>query len=253
MDGERGYTGFKYWAVTGHTDEKSPYDPVRAGERAVENAAHFLKMRAAAARKATRVMDRPPLMVCPYDAELFGHWWFEGPAFIEALFKAACRGEDCTGDDETGGLSMVTLGEYYRKYPSNPISDPEFSSWGEGGYSEVWLDGSNDWVYRHTHRAIERMSELAERFPDESSLRERILNQGAREVMLAMCSDWSLLLRSGTSAGFAKTQVEDAISNFNRIYEMLCANTVATEWITKLEKRNNIFPEMNYRIFRRKR
>lgn len=256
MGGERGYTGFKYWAVTGHTDEKKPYNPGLARAMAREHALHFLETRTIAARQAARVMERPPLMVCPYDAELFGHWWFEGPAFIEALFRAACRGpEGSCGDGEvdSGELTLVTLGEYYRKYPSNPASEPEFSSWGEGGYSEVWLDGSNDWVYRHTHRAIERMSELAERFPDESSLRERILNQGAREVMLAMCSDWSLLMRSGTSAGFARAQVEDAIANFNRIYEMLCANTVATEWITKLEKRNNIFPEMNYRIFRRKR
>ncbi len=58
---------------------------------------------------------------------------------------------------------------------------------------------------------------------------------------------------SGKSSGFARRQVEDAISNFGRIYDMLCSNTVGTEWLTRLEKRNNLFPNMNYRIFRKKR
>ena len=97
------------------------------------------------------------------------------------------------------------------------------------------------------------MSELAERFPNETGLRERILNQAAREVLLSMCSDWALLMRAGRSSGFARKQVEDPISNFARIYDMLCSNTVSTEWVTKLEKRNNLFPSINYRMFRKKR
>jgi 1,4-alpha-glucan branching enzyme len=97
------------------------------------------------------------------------------------------------------------------------------------------------------------MVELVDRFPNETGLRERILNQGAREALLTMSSDWPLLLRSGQSASFARRQIEDSISNFTRIYEMLCANTVDTEWLTSLEKRNNLFPEINYRVFARKR
>ncbi|HTX72061.1 MAG TPA: 1,4-alpha-glucan branching protein domain-containing protein [Rectinemataceae bacterium] len=237
------FTGFKYWSVTGPTEAKSPYDPERAARRAREHAAHFLAARAASAGLASRWMDRPPLMVCPYDAELFGHWWFEGPLWLEALFRQA----------EGGPLDIVTLGEYLRQFPENQVSMPEFSSWGDGGYAEVWLDGSNDWIYRHLFKAIERMTELAERFPDESGLRERILNQAAREVILAMCSDWALIMRAGKAHAFARRQVEDAIGNFGKIYDMLCSNTVGTEWLTRLEKRNNIFPDVNYRIFRKKR
>jgi 1,4-alpha-glucan branching enzyme len=182
-------------------------------------------------------------MVCPYDAELFGHWWFEGPAWIEALFRLA----------KDGDLGLVTLGEYQHLHGDNQVSIPEFSSWGEGGYGEVWLDGSNDWTYRHVFKACERMTELAERFPDETGLRERILNQAARELLLSMGSDWTLLMRSGRSASFARARVEEAISNFSRMYDMLSANTVSTEWLTRLEKRDNLFPGINYRMFRRKR
>jgi 1,4-alpha-glucan branching enzyme len=237
------YTGFKYWAVTGKTDQKRPYDPFAAAIKAAQHAAQFLADRRTSAERARQFMDRPPVMVCPFDAELFGHWWFEGIVFLESLFREAARGD----------LRLVSLGDYLHEHPSSQVSIPEFSSWGDGGYAEVWLDGSNDWIYRHVHKLVERMSELAERFPDESGLRERILNQAAREVLLAMCSDWALLIRAGRSSSFARRQIEDAVANFNRIYDMLCSNTVGTEWLTRLEKRNNLFPMMNYRIFRRKR
>ncbi len=245
---ERGFTGFKYWAITGRTDRKRPYEPLAASARVVEHAHAFLSDRRASARAAERWMhDKKPLIVCPYDAELFGHWWFEGPLFLEALFRAAHRKK------ESEELQFVTLSEYERGLEDLPVSEPEFSSWGEGGYAEVWLDGSNDWVHRHSRQTIERMTELAERFPDESGLRERILNQGAREALLTMSSDWPLLLRSGQSGDFARRQIEESVGNFTKIFEMLCANTVDTEWLTSLERKNNLFPEINYRVFARKR
>jgi 1,4-alpha-glucan branching enzyme len=241
--GSRIFTGFKYWAVTGKTEDKRPYDPAAAAAKASEHAARFIAERIEAAAAAAPLLDRPPLMVCPFDAELFGHWWLEGPIFLEALFRRAAGGP----------LRPISLGEYLRDYPENQVSQPEFSSWGDGGFAEVWLDGSNDWIYRHAGKAVERMSELAERFPDETGLRERILNQAAREVLLPMCSDWALLMRAGKSSAFARRQVEEPIANFARIYDMLCSNTVSTEWLTRLEKRDNLFPAINYRMFRRKR
>ncbi len=237
------YTGYKYWAVTGSTADKKPYDPGLARSRAERHAAHFLRSREEKAAAAAPDLDRPPLMVCPYDAELFGHWWYEGPIWLESLFRQAAKSQ----------LSFVTLAEYHHLHPESQVSMPEFSSWGDGGFGEVWLDGSNDWTYRHVFKACERMSELAERFPDESGLRERILNQGSREALLAMGSDWALLMRTGRSAAFARERVEEAAGNFAKIYDMLSSNTVATEWLTRLEKRNNIFPAINYRMFRKKR
>ncbi|TFG85117.1 MAG: DUF1957 domain-containing protein [Spirochaetales bacterium] len=240
----RTFTGFKYWAVTGRGIEKVPYNPDLAAAKAVEHAENFLYNRTRQAHKAAAHMDRPPLMVAPYDAELFGHWWHEGIQWLEALFRKA---------QDTSELRLVSLAEYQRAYPENFESVPELSSWGDGGYAGIWLEKANDWVYRHCFKMIERMIELAERFPNESGLRERVLNQATREVLLSQASDWPFLLRSGKSGSFARKQVEDAVTNFTRIYEMLCANTVGTEWLTRLEKRNNLFPDINYRIFRKKR
>ena len=117
----------------------------------------------------------------------------------------------------------------------------------------MWLDASNDWIYRHTVRSLERMVELAERFPNESGIKERALNQAAREILLAQTSDWTKCLYKQESVEYARNQLEGALRNFTTIYEALGSNYISTEWLTTLEQRHNIFPTMNYRVFRRKR
>ena len=129
---------------------------------------------------------------------------------------------------------------------------PEFSSWGFNGYGETWLDASNDWLYRHALRSLERMIELAERFPNETGLKERALNQAAREILLVQNSDWPRMLYKQENAAYARNQLESALRNFTTIYEALGSNYISTEWLTSLERNHNIFPFMNYRVFRRK-
>lgn len=239
----RTFTGFKYWAITGHGESKHLYNQQRAAEKVVDHAENFLYNRVRQLRQASALMRRPALIVAPYDAELFGHWWFEGVAWLEAVFRKS---------QASGELRFVTLAEANRDKGTCSVAQPEFASWGEDGYAGVWLNKSNDWLYRHTFKLIERMTELANRFPDETGLRERVLNQAARETMLAQSADWPFLLRAGKSGSFARRQIEDAVTNFTRIYEMMCANTVGTEWVTRLEKRNNLFGDINYRVFRSK-
>jgi len=130
---------------------------------------------------------------------------------------------------------------------------PEFSSSGVKGYAETWLDVSNDWIYRHLYRAMERMTELAERFPDDTGLKERALNQAAREVLLAQSCDWPALLHRQDSTEYARNQAENALRNFTTIYEALGSNYISTEWLTTLERKHNIFPQINYRVFNRKK
>ena len=58
------------------------------------------------------------------------------------------------------------------------------SSWGYKGFNEVWLEGSNDWIYRHLHQFADRMVELASKFPNAGGVLRRALNQAARELLL---------------------------------------------------------------------
>ena len=177
-------TGFKYFRVTGADVDlahKQPYDPDAARERAAEHAGNFMFNREKQIEHLAGNMDRRPLVVSPYDAELYGHWWFEGPWFLDFLARKIAF------DQST--VRLATCADYLEENPVNAVAEPSPSSWGDGGYSSVWVDGSNDWIYRHVHRAEARMHELARRWKDGADdITRRALNQAARELLLAQSS-----------------------------------------------------------------
>jgi len=243
-NGVRMRTGYKYWArADGGQD--TVYNPDSAAQSAVGQARVFLEAQNARLAQAAELMEETPLCLCACNADDFGRFFYEGPVFLEALFRLSA---------EFPGIKFMTPSEYLqtRDSLSIQISVPEFSSCGINGYAETWLDSPNDWLYRHLARAQERMIELAQRFPDTSGLNERTLNQAARELLLAQASDWPKLLYRRESSEYAHTQIEDALRNFTTIYESLGSNYISTEWLTKLEKRHNVFPNINYRVFQKK-
>ncbi len=234
-------TGFKYHAVTGKTDDKRPYRPEDARQTVTEHAENFIYMLQKLVTRLAPLLDGPPVISCPYDAELFGHWWFEGPLWLEEVMRRLADSDE---------LEMTSGAQYLKEQPPNQTLQPAFSSWGNKGYSEVWLDGTNDWIYRHTHKIIERMTELVGRFPNETGLKQRALAQAAREVLLSQSSDWPFIVRAGTNVSYAVRRIKEHVNNFNTIYDSLCRGTVSTEWLTRVEKKNSIFPEIDYRLFR---
>jgi len=244
-NGARCHTGYKYWQKA-RADGDVPYDLVKARAAAEEHAGLFLENRYERLAEASRLMKEQPISLCAFDADVFGRKWYEGPHFLESLFRFAARYRD---------LRFVTPSEYLARQQDSTfeVSSPEFSSWGDNGYAETWLDSSNDWIYRHLNRACERMVELAERFSGDSWVRERALNQAARELLLAQSSDWPPLLRRQECSKFARHRVESALRNFTTIYEAMGSNHISTEWLTDLEIQRGIFPDINYRVFRRKR
>ncbi|MEM4160521.1 MAG: 1,4-alpha-glucan branching protein domain-containing protein, partial [Thermoplasmata archaeon] len=180
-DGKRCFVGIKYYRITGPGVHKEPYVPERALEKAAEHAGHFMWCREKQIEYLASLMDRKPIVVAPYDAELYGHWWCEGIDFLYFLFKKMHY------DQQT--VKTITPSEYLKEYPENQVVEVNFSSWGWKGYCEVWLNGSNDWIYRHLHKAGERMVELARRFESADGVLHRALNQCARELLLAQSSD----------------------------------------------------------------
>ncbi len=234
-------TGYKYYAITGKTDEKVIYDRKAASKKVEEHAEHFIEQRKKQMAKLEDVPELDPFFVVPFDAELFGHWWFEGIDWLESVIRKV--------HSQGSLLETITPAEYLKKDIPVQVGTPSFSSWGNKGYAEVWLDGKNDWIYRHIHKAIERMTELVQRFPSESGLKLRVLNQAAREVLLSMSSDWPFIIKTGTTVPYAEKRVREHIHNFNYIYENLCRNTVDTSWLTVIEKKNNIFPDIDYMMF----
>src|SRR5262249_31524592 len=114
---------------------------------------------------------------------------------------------------------------------------------------EYWLNESNAWVYRHLHVAGERMVELAHRHPAAEGLTARGLNQAARELMLMQASDWTFIMRTGTTVSYATRRVNEHILRFNRLYEELRAGRVTEPWLADIEAKDNVFPQLDYRIY----
>ncbi len=241
-DGDsRVFTGIKYHSVTGKTDDKELYDIDKAKNRVKQHAANFIFNRNRQFSKLKESVDIDPVVVSPFDAELFGHWWFEGTMWIDELFRQAQKSDKFVFSNPTSYLKICE---------NKQVVEPIFSSWGNKGFSDVWINGSNDWAYKYIFEAILKMRDLVKRYPNEKGLKKRVLDQAAREVLLMQASDWTFILYTGTDVGYAKKTLKEHFNNFNTIYDNLSNGAIATSWVIKLEKKNNIFPNLDYRIFK---
>lgn len=239
--GVRGFTGFKYHAITGKTDYKELYQWKRAKERTTVHAGNFMFNRERQFEWLDSVMDRAPIVVAPYDAELFGHWWYEGPWFLYYLAKKVFYDQKI--------FRLGTPSEYLSQHPDSQRSQPAFSSWGDGGYAGVWLNHTNDWIYRHLHRAADQMVQLATIYPSATAEETRALNQAARELLLAQSSDWPFIMTTGTVREYAIKRVKDHLGRFQQIAIQLEKRQIDLTWLTEIEQRDNIFPWLDYRCF----
>jgi 1,4-alpha-glucan branching enzyme len=240
-DGNRINLGIKYYKITGPTDIKEPYQPSLAREKAAVHAGHFMFNREKQVEYLHDFLGIKPIIVSPYDAELFGHWWYEGPEWIEFLLRKIHF------DQET--LRPITPSEYLEMHPKLQLLTPSMSSWGWKGYSEVWLEGSNDWIYSHIHIMADRMVELAGHFSDARGILRRALNQAARELLLAQSSDWAFIMKTGTMADYARKRTKDHIARFDRLYHDIGTSRINEQWLKEIESRDNIFPDIDYRVF----
>jgi len=240
--GVRSQTGMKYWRITGRTDVKKPYEPLAALARAQEHAANFLFNREKQVEWLAGAMDgRPALIVAPYDAELFGHWWFEGPDWLEALLRRLHTHQQT--------IKTITVPEYLDRHPRVQECQPVMSSWGHKGYAEVWLENSNEWIYPHLHVGAERMVEMAKAFPEPDAIQKRALNQAARELLLAQSSDWAFIMKTGTMVEYAVQRTQVHVLTFNHLYDQITAGVIDEAWLDEIERRHNIFPSIDYRMY----
>ncbi|MEW9667539.1 1,4-alpha-glucan branching protein domain-containing protein [Ammoniphilus sp. 3BR4] len=239
--GIRVNTGIKYYRITGKENHKEPYVPGWAEEKAAMHAGNFMFNREHQAIHLRGQMDRKPIIVAPYDAELFGHWWYEGPQFIKHLCRKLYYDQN--------HVRMITPSEYLESHPYSDSAHLPESSWGRNGYGEVWINPKNAWIYRHLHKAEKRMIELAERFPSPSDLEERALNQAARQLLLAQSSDWPFIIDNQSMVEYAKQRLQDHLAAFHLLYEELQGQRVDEEWLEELEAEWPIFEQINYRVY----
>jgi 1,4-alpha-glucan branching enzyme len=236
-------TGIKYHRITGPTAWKELYYPEVAKERAAEHAGDFLHKRISHVEYLSSAMETAPIVVAPFDAELFGHWWFEGPQWLDFVIRKAVF-------DQTS-LELITLSEYLDRHPVHQTGTPASSTWGHKGYFEGWLNGKTDWIYPQLYECTRQMEALANRYNTSSipALTARALRQCVRELLLAQSSDWPFIINNGTSTEYAVRRVKDHVARFAYLAETIESNTINPENLSALETMDKLFPAVDYHLY----
>jgi 1,4-alpha-glucan branching enzyme len=242
-DGARRNLGIKYHRITGPGDlgQRALYHRGRALAKAEEHARHFVQSRVEQVASLRRTLGQPPVVVSPYDAELFGHWWFEGPHFLDHVIRKAASHQS--------QFRLAALSDLLGEYPSPICLQPAASSWGEQGYQQMWLNERTQWLYRHQHQAERCMVELAREFPDAEGPLRRALNQAARELLLAQSSDWPFLISRQTAVPYAVRRFREHIHRFHQLREQISSQAIDEGCLQTVESQDSLFPRLDYRVF----
>ncbi|MEW5745184.1 MAG: 1,4-alpha-glucan branching protein domain-containing protein [Nitrospirota bacterium] len=256
------FTGLKYHRITGAGADKMPYDRCAAIGRAAEHAAHFVGERAADFGRLG-AFSFSPVLFTAFDAELFGHWWFEGVEWLDGVVR--------TARERALPFRLETpLALFRRRGGDNapgdsPAVEPAPSSWGEGGYNAVWIGEQNRTIYRHLHRMAERVERLIERARRAPAVRQqegsvprsgkerttalmdRAINQAVREALLAQASDWAFLMERDRAAAYAAGRIAVHRERFDRIFSMICGNGIDASVLGRIEAADPLFPWLEVR------
>jgi 1,4-alpha-glucan branching enzyme len=226
-DGIRIDSGLKYWRITGRTEQKEWYNRQLAEEKTGLHAEDFT--RRISLHLHHNVQAFPPhIITAPFDAELFGHWWYEGPEFLQEIMKISAQKD----------IEWITPEEFlHRHYQDLETVRPALSTWGRNGYGEVWLNESNGWMYRHLHRCEKKLVQLAALLTNNRDpIAERYGNQMVREWMLAASSDWAFIIDGNSAVQYAKNRFQLHIERFNTLYQSVMNGTFDKKEITYYEK-----------------
>jgi 1,4-alpha-glucan branching enzyme len=206
----------RYWRISQNKADlgaKQPYDPWVAYDRIHGHARDFVSLVKSTLSRYRGQANREGTVVAMYDTELFGHWWWEGPEF---LYESALEMH------RDGSIEMVSGGDLIdQEPPRHRISLPE-GSWGEGGYHSVWLNEDNIWTWKELYPCQRRMREMAAALAGGPA--HEIVEQCARELLLAEASDWQFLISTWAARDYAEARFADHIERFNRLADL--ASTV---------------------------
>jgi len=240
-------TGLKYYRITG-SEEKQVYRPWNALRLVEDHARLFIANREATVTELLPRMEGNKVSIlCPYDAELFGHWWFEGPEFIERMFERAAS---------SNVVEMASLESTMHSSCDTEIHKPIFSSWGEGGFGEVWMNDEVSFAYPLFFKMRSMMDTFGGALRScekkgknaQTRLYRRFYAQMARELLLFQASDWAFMIHNKSAADYARFRQNTHYRNVCALYASAMACLAMgrkkpdTSLLARLENQDNLFP-----------
>ncbi len=242
-------TGIKYYRISkkgGSLGEKDYYNPMWAEGTAHEQAGQFVYYRGMKANHVQRTTNRKSMITSAYDAELFGHWWEEGPMWIESVMRKLLYDQQ--------EVRPVTPSEYLGEHMTHQRMMPGASSWGKKDYFQTWVDNRsyqpNCWVYRHMYRLSQNMVDLATKYKNtENALLERALNQAVRELFLAISSDWGFLIETGQAVRYSELRITVHAARARELMRQIENDCIDMTFLCTLEMADCIFAfgDMDFR------
>lgn len=241
--------GFQYWRVTDNKADlqyKQPYDPYSAGQQTQSHADHFVALVEQQLHDYAQAHNgEAGYIATAYDTELFGHWWFEGVEWLKEVLTRLARNSN---------VELCTASEWLQQHPAEKIIDLPESSWGHAGTHVTWINPETTWMWEAVHEAERRMEGLVGRYPDASGSLEEALKQAARELVLLEASDWEFLYTTGQARQYATERFVEHVSRFNDLASAIelgddgNAGRLARDY----GERDNLFPDIDYRLFARR-
>ena len=236
-------SGLKYWAIEEYNNQKSYYDIERATNKAKHHAREFLL------DKRNQIRDIHEegsefLITAPFDAELFGHWWHEGPIWLEELIRLS---------NSQGDLELTSASNLSNELTCAVNVQPRGSTWGKNNNFEHWVNPSNDWIYPKLFEALKSFQELLKSLneTDISQITDRALKQAARSILLAQSSDWAFMIRTAHTHEYAFKRFKDSLARYHFLEHSIKSNDISKRKLQALEMMDDIFPEIDYHLLKK--
>ncbi|MFP4458653.1 MAG: glycoside hydrolase family 57 protein [Candidatus Zixiibacteriota bacterium] len=245
--------GHRYWRVTdseADLADKKLYDPAKIDKILGEQAFHFVSLADKIIQASEKKADGqfPPIITAPFDAELFGHWWFEGPRWFEKVIENIANNKN---------IDLTTGWKYMKENPPGDIVQLPEGSWGQGGFHYIWLNDWTKWTWEHIYEDEDRMVELAKKYEKGADANtKRLLNQLGRELLLLESSDWQFLISTWSARDYAENRIafhHEQFRTISKLIDKLSAEGSISDgdwqYINDLEEQDSLFPNIDYRFW----
>ena len=238
-----GSSGLRYWSVTGDTVElgdKEMYNPTYAQAKIEEHARHFTQLVEEEISNFVESEQSYGIVAANFDTELFGHWWFEGVSWLEAVLRQLVASDL---------VELTTVADYLKAHPTHQTVKLTPGSWGAGGDYSVWDNESTSWIWDIIRIREERMTQVVRAYREPTELEVEFLNQASRELLLLEASDWPFLITMKQAGEYASHRFRDHVDRFDRLLDGLTDPASNIAMLEEVQKKDNVFPHIDYRWF----
>ncbi len=235
--------GLQYWRVTGKNvelGEKDNYHPDWAAYKVDQHAEHYVHLVGDLIRNYSKKTGDYGMVMSSYDTELFGHWWFEGVSWLGKVLRYLATDKN---------IDLSTASEYLEAHaPRETLNIPE-SSWGAGGAHEVWDNADNHWMWQPIHEMEARMEALARKHSAPAPDVRVVLNQAARESLLAQSSDWQFQVTSKQAPDYAAERFNSHVERFDKLATSVESGKPDRALADELYELDKVFADIDFRWF----